>query len=405
MSEEQIEKVLAKIEGLPPLPAAVTKLCRLSASLDTDVREIAGVISEDQALTARLLRLANSAFYGLSQQVKTVSHAVVILGYHEVRNLAMGVSLIGSNLGKSDSSPLDVQDFWRHSLVVACGARLLGERLGLPQPDEVFVAGLLHDIGKLIFMEYFPEPYGDVVRKARAGENMLFKLEKESLGMSHAMVGRKLCRHWKLPNSLADAVAFHHRSPETSSTSEEGRAAEVVRIADALAKILPIGTGGENHVEKDVFSTGSAQQLHPGTLCDVLHKLPDEVNRSEELFNLTPSAPASPVAGDGDPRLVLLTVNDPNIYKVASVTLHAADCTPMCPDDVAGSAETRFVAVVADTVSAGLAKLCSTHGIPALDLSTWREEGGLSKSGALDSRKLREWLEEKLSCSVREESA
>ena len=173
MDKETISQIMIKVKSLPPLPAAVERLCGLTGDLASDFREVAKIISLDEALTSRVLRVANSSHFGLPRRVSTISRAIVLMGYNGIRSLALAVTLFNDVGDIARRLPdRDRERFWRHSIAVATGARQLAVRqhLAAEHTEEVFVAGLLHDIGKLIFLEYFPEAYAEVQESLADGE-------------------------------------------------------------------------------------------------------------------------------------------------------------------------------------------------------------------------------------------
>jgi putative nucleotidyltransferase with HDIG domain len=241
--------VINKIEDLPPLPFIVHKILSLTQDKTSNTSELAQVLSNDQALAAKVLRIANSPLYHVSSVVTSISHAVALLGYRTIRNLAMGISTIDT-FNQSPENPLLPRDqFWEHSLATALGCKALANRIRYRQPDEAFVGGLLHDIGRMVFNHFFPESFSDAIREANRSRQPLEKTEQEEIGISHALVGRLLLQKWNLPPALADGVANHHDPPIKAGVDPSRLdIAVIIMVADALTKIGCIGFGGDPYI-------------------------------------------------------------------------------------------------------------------------------------------------------------
>ncbi len=205
----------------------------------SSAEDVARIVSNDMELTAKLLKLVNSPFYGLMDTVEDVRHAIALVGVAEVANLALGISAIKVF---KDIPPelMDVKTFWKHS--VSCGifARLIASRLNGLKGDRFFTAGLLHDIGRLIILKKLP--YASVQTLLYAHENLLplVEAERDVLGFDHTQVGHLLLTEWQFPQGLADAVAWHH-SP---ASAQDPLAASVIQLADNLTNAMEISNGG-----------------------------------------------------------------------------------------------------------------------------------------------------------------
>lgn len=234
--------LIKNIRMLPPLPAAVDKLCKLASNTNSDVFEVAQVISGDHALTAKLLKVVNSAFYSLSQKVSTIFQAVIILGYREIRSIAMGFSVMNISKSLLLNACIPIEEFWKHSLGTAILSKKIAKKFRYKDPEEVFVAGLLHDIGKLILMDYSLKEYSDVLQKTDLLQQKLYEVEKKTFGINHAQAGEKLCQYWKIPANVCTAIGNHH----TPSLSREGNEITFfIQIADCLTKRKNIGFTGD----------------------------------------------------------------------------------------------------------------------------------------------------------------
>ncbi|GAG36994.1 unnamed protein product, partial [marine sediment metagenome] len=231
--------------------------------------------------------------FGLSGRVKTVSHAIVVLGFREIRNLALGVTVFALRFGRDRSSPLDHTDFWRHTLAVASAARMIATCISLPDPEEAYIAGLIHDIGKLVLVEHFPNEYTEALWKASAEACSLNEAEQSVLSIDHAEVGRKLCEHWKLPESLTLAVGSHHRPLEEMTTSaSEAPLAAVVRVADNAARAAGVGNGGNTDMDAEPFNVPGVK-ITVEACREILTALPDRVQQAECFFQRSESPGAA----------------------------------------------------------------------------------------------------------------
>jgi putative nucleotidyltransferase with HDIG domain len=207
---------------------------------DVNVPEIAEVITKDQSLSARILHLVNSAFYGYSKEIKTISRAVVILGFQAVRSAALAISVF-DYFQDEESQNIDLTKFWEHSIAVATISKVLAEAARINQQEEAFIVGLLHDVGKLIEKRYFPEDFTEIITVAQEQHLSWMETEKALFQINHATIGKVVFRSWDFPASVVDAVHFHH-NPESSSKYPQ--LAALVHIADYISSELGYGTPG-----------------------------------------------------------------------------------------------------------------------------------------------------------------
>lgn len=230
MTRATAAELVEQIRELPPLPSIVFSMNEALMSPHTSAREVARVLSSDPAVVSRLLALANSAYYGLGQRVTTVTHAVMVLGFNTVRNVVLAATIFRSLGAVSPRGAFDQHRFWKHS--IACGtlSRILARRRGESHAEEMFILGLLHDVGKLVIAAWLSEDAARI--RARVDEGArLHEAESEVLETTHADVGAALLERWRLPRLYVEAVRHHH----TPSLAGEHRAATaVVHVADYL---------------------------------------------------------------------------------------------------------------------------------------------------------------------------
>ena len=276
--ESLILSRLAAVRGLPALPMVVNALSRRIGDVTVSAGEIGRLLAHDQALTARVLRLSNSAFYSPREPIRTPDQAVVLLGFGTVRAIVLKASIF---------SAYDVErarPFWLHALGTACAARTVARFAGLGRGDDAFVMGLLHDIGKLALDEFLPELYRPV-REAVVREGGLVRdAEVRLLGCDHAAVGRFLCEHWSLPMAYRDAIAGHH---DLSLAGEANRPfAACVQLADIISRALLIGSGGDNAMPLLDPTALNLLHLREDQFGELFAATEDELGRAEVFFTI-----------------------------------------------------------------------------------------------------------------------
>ena len=215
--DNKVKQVISNINNLPTPPIVFNQIQKALSNDNTSAAQIASILQEDPAISAKVLKLTNSAFYSLSREVETVKQAVVIIGMEAVRNLVLSASVLGMFHGNSVDR--QYQDhFWRHSLAVASASRLVAKNSDTAEPidiDSAFSAGLLHDIGKIIIACYLPDEFKQLVERRQTDTTTSdYDLEEQVFGYNHAQIGGFLGTHWKLPTKLQHAIIFHHHPSE-----------------------------------------------------------------------------------------------------------------------------------------------------------------------------------------------
>lgn len=244
--------ILRTLDDLPAMPHVVQKAQRIMARPDSNIKELARVIELEQAIATRVLKLANSAYYGLSGKVSSVQHASVLLGFKSLGEL---ISVAGiSNLMSKDLKgyQLDSGDLWRHSIAVAFGSRIIANRKDTEFGNLAFFAGLIHDAGKLILDSYVYERKDSFDEFMANSENTFVNAEKTILGFDHSEIASELCQKWKIPNDQRIAIRFHH-NPSKSDGSE---LAFILHMADYIAMVNGYGTainGAQYRMEDGVM--------------------------------------------------------------------------------------------------------------------------------------------------------
>lgn len=234
MNTLSMADVVKSIRDLPSLPTIVMDLLSSFEQPDINVGILADKVSQDQALAAKTLRLANSSFYGLSRKVTTIQQAITILGFDSVRALISAAS-ITSNFRAVPNFPFNFSNFWRHAAGTALCSKQIAKIVGLNQ-DYAFVCGLLHDIGILVSITRFPQHYQEALKYRNLHDCHVIEAEKAVIGVDHTVVGHLLAENWKFPAVMQRAILNHHMPTQ----ADMGGIPSVVHVANAIVHALDI---------------------------------------------------------------------------------------------------------------------------------------------------------------------
>ncbi len=237
-------EIVAGIIHLVSLPEVFLRVNEMIDNPHYSAADIGRVISQDAGLTARLLKIVNSSFYGFPGKIDTVSRAITIVGTHELRDLILATSAVKLFAGLPNDV-VTMDSFWRHSIGCALVARGLAARRGEPHSERFFVEGLLHDVGSLLIYRKIPELAREALLRASHGNETICQAEQAVMGFDHAAVGGELLRAWKLPTHLEEAVAFHHAP---SMARQFPMDAAITHLANIIASAVQFGSSGNRHV-------------------------------------------------------------------------------------------------------------------------------------------------------------
>jgi len=247
-AKERIAAIVENIDSLPSLPSIVMKLMDVVNSSDSSAEDAAELIEKDPALTSKMIRLANSAFYGIPRSISSVTSAVVVLGFNTIRSLVLSASVAKIFEGKHS---LDMDRFWKHSVVTAMVSKIIVRHfmgVRMMDPESAFCAGVLHDIGKLIFSQHLPDDYAAVCNYAKENKVPLVTAESKLLGINHAQMGKILSDKWALPLDLEYAIVNHH-TPENSDKAVH--LVNIIHLADIISHEVGCSQwDGETHMEE-----------------------------------------------------------------------------------------------------------------------------------------------------------
>lgn len=245
MIERRILQALLDVQDFPTLPEVMTRILQAVGSEDSSAADITNLLESDHAISARVLRLANSAFYGLRVRADSIRRAVIVIGFDAVKNLALATSAFDS-LSKHKQFALEPHDFWKHSLGTAKAAQVLCVRLGHPGAKDIcFTAGLLHDVGKFLLALSLKNEYRTVVEHAEKAQAPLRQSEAELIRTTHAEVGAWLAGKWRFPQPLVNIIGNLYRLSVSSLPNQMETA--VVALSSEISRKAGFGDAGESH--------------------------------------------------------------------------------------------------------------------------------------------------------------
>jgi HD-like signal output (HDOD) protein len=248
MHSHRVFAKLIELHDLPTLPQIVSKILDVVEDERSSAADLTALLEKDHAISARVLRLANSAFYGLRHPVDSIRRAVVVLGFDAVCQLALATSVF-KTFSSQRQFALDPEDFWMHAFGTAKATQLIcHEYVDVESPEGCFTAGLLHNIGKYLLALVLRDEYRTVLRKAAEDQVALVDYEKEYLGVNHAEVGRWLAAKWRFPTLIVEVIGSAHRAP--SPNKRYATEAAVIQLADMLSRLAKFGTAGEWEVPR-----------------------------------------------------------------------------------------------------------------------------------------------------------
>lgn len=288
------QDIISRVGTLPPLPDTAVKLMEVINDPSSSVDEIVEVIRYDQAVTADVLKLCNSAYFGLSRSITSLNEAMLRLGTVKVLQLVMSVHTSSILANEQRGYGLDPGVLWRHSVAVALAASIVAQKINLTNVNLVFTGGLLHDIGKVVLNEYVAEEFGKILGLVKENRLSFVEAEHQVLGYSHQEIGGKIARMWKLPDPIVRCIRYHH-DPGDLETPDP--LIDAVYLANCVCLMLGIGLGEDGLYYRADDAVMERNHLNERDLEDVGAQTVVDLQRVEELFasDATKSENGAPV--------------------------------------------------------------------------------------------------------------
>jgi putative nucleotidyltransferase with HDIG domain len=309
MAKQDPLKLIEQEDNLPVLPELFYQVVEASSNPETPVSEVSHLILQDQVLTGRVLRIANSAYYAMPERISTVTRAVMVLGFISLRNFLTAITVVDTLNSDAFKGGL-FETFWIHALACSVSASSLADRLKMNHREEAMIAGLVHDCGKLFLDHHFPEAYRAVIEKMRQGKDVL-AAERDVFGLTHVEVGEKIAQRWALPPSIVEAIRNHHhfsKSPKNLSL------ADIIYVADRFAietiphdwadriQWIPSGNNTKEPIKKICLEVG----LSPHAFQEIIEEARENIERTAEDLNLKFLNPSVEPILDPSPELFRL---------------------------------------------------------------------------------------------------
>lgn len=278
---EQLNSIISNIDSVPTLPTVVAEVTEVIRDPHVDASHVGQIISRDQALSAKTLRLVNSAFYGFPRKINNITRAIIVMGFNKVRNLALTASVLDSF--KSRDRDFDYSGLWKHALGTAIAGEVLAGLLKSSETEDAFVAGLLHDIGKLVMALHAKEAFTKIREHVAKYNVLMLNAEMELYEIDHGLVGAWLADEWKFPPQLTRAIRLHH-NPDAAREYQE--IIYLTHVADIICRSLEIGNGGDSRIPQLSANVWTALKLNDAVIDKCMEMTYEGLDRAKDFLEL-----------------------------------------------------------------------------------------------------------------------
>ena len=270
----ELRRKVENLHALPTIPSVLKQILGVIEDPKTSLKEISRFVSNDPALTLKILKMVNSPVYGFPGRISSVSQGVVLLGLNVVKGLLLGISVF-------DLMQKAMIGLWEHSLGCSVAARVLAKRKGVKDFEEVSIAALLHDLGKVILILQYPNQYNAIMTEAQSKGILVYEAEKELIGVTHADVAIWMTRKWSFPSNLVDVIGNHHRPGVSRYTAVE---TAIVHLSDILIRARGLGFAGDPSVPAVSTTAWRLLDLSDHDIREILKETEDGMEASADLF-------------------------------------------------------------------------------------------------------------------------
>ena len=267
MERSEMRRQVEKITSLPTLPGSVTRITHMLDNPEATASEVGHEIAKDQVLSAKVLKLVNSGFYGFLQPISTIPHAMVLLGFGVVKTLVLSTTVL-------DMMAQSMEGLWQHSLASARTCGIIARYLDMEDPEEISVTGLLHDLGKVVLEEHMKEVFETVITLVEEQNMLFYEAEQEIMEVTHATVGGWLLDRWQLPSQLVEPIAYHHNFHPSRTHADR---TAVVHLADILIRAAGFGSGGDRRIPVASNEAMEVLELTVDDLQEIMDSMMDEM--------------------------------------------------------------------------------------------------------------------------------
>jgi putative nucleotidyltransferase with HDIG domain len=274
MDPKLLRAQIERIDTLPTIPSVLKKLLAVIENPKVSLTEVGNFIQSDPVLTSRVLKMVNSPIYGFPGRISAVQQALILLGLNVVRGLLLGVSVF-------EVMQKSMVGLWEHSLGCAIAARIIAKKKNISEPEEISIAGLLHDIGKVVMILRYKEEYEEVIKEAETKDLLIIEAEKSIFDITHADSGSWIAKRWNFPQSLVEIIEYHHKPSLSRSLPMQ---TAIVHLADLLTRSVGFGFSGDNHVPAVNTAAWELLKLSDADLRDIFDEMAEAFSEAEAFL-------------------------------------------------------------------------------------------------------------------------
>ncbi len=279
----KIDSIIEHIEEFPTLPTIYTQLLEVMANPRSTVADVANIISQDISSSTKILKHVNSPVYHLQAEVDTISQAIFYIGFNEVKNLVITLSIMDIFGDKRSESKFNIIDLWKHSIAVGVITRIIGQLIGIKNIENYFLSGVIHDIGKLFFLKTMKDEYSNVIEYVNENNVLIHQAEQKVLGFDHMQAGGLLAKKWKLPQTITNSIINHSTGKVKEQVDIQ---VSCVHLADIVARIMEFGYPGDDLVPQPNLDIWRYLNIDPATYPQILPKIVENFEQSLSILLL-----------------------------------------------------------------------------------------------------------------------